>query len=132
MRSFIAFLTCLFIIFNASCTKEAIIHPETQIEQSISNRSATTEIQVIVVSTNQTDGALNIEFSGASSGTIPAENQNLVFDTSEGTVSLALSVINSEFVEGNLSIDFDAEGIDLEGLDIQSVQSIIIDDNMVE
>jgi len=132
MKNVIVFGIVAILFFFASCSKETISLPEPGVEKTILNRTSTTAIQVTVVSSENSAGVLNVEISGVPSGVVPTDDQDLVFDNAGSPVSLALSVIDFSIVGGNVSINFDTDGVDLIGLDIQGTQFIIIEDNMVE
>ena len=132
MKNVIVFGIVAILFLFASCSKETISLPESGVEKTISNRTSTTAIQVTVVSSETSTGVLNVEISGVPFGAIPVDAQDLVFDNAGSTVSLALSVIDFSIVGGNVSIDFDTDGVELSGLDIQGTQFIIIEDGMFD
>ena len=132
MKNVIVFGIVAILFLFASCSKETISLPEPGVEKTISNRTSTTGIQVTVVSSETSDGVLNLEISGVPFGVIPVDDQDLVFDNAGSPVSLTLSVIDFSIVGGNVSIDFDTDGVELSGLDIQGTQFIIIEDGMFD
>jgi len=122
----------LFVIISflavASCSKEPLLLPETNVERTISSRSATTvEMDVVNVSYNAASSELTVDFSADAdfSEAVLGDTQTIEF---QNNTTLNLTVNSYSGSAGSLHIVFNVSSTPPSGL--VGLQEIIIEDGM--
>ena len=131
----IVFLLLVSTLFFASCTKESITLPTEEIEATIKERSTTVEIEVSEISSSDNGTELFLDFSANFdfSEAIVEPIQYLTFSDGAGNTStLSFSVNSYTGNNGSLQIEFTIGSNNLAGLDLTSIQNVIIDDLHIE
>ena len=153
MKNLIAFFALSTLLFFASCSKEALIQPETedvsadiemvkemvadsktQALMIISSSAKGDGKEVTVISNNSTFTTLDISFTSSYdfTGSTLASTQTIDFtDGSGNTVSLTFGVNSYSGGNGTLDVSLALGGNDLTGLGMKSAQ-IIVDDIIMD
>ena len=130
MRKFSFLTVCFLIILLVSCSKEALEISDFPTENSIENRSVSSEIQVSVVASSLVSNILTVDFAIPPNVNVldVEDTQNIAFSSEV----IPLSVISWEVSNGLLSLYFDEGANNLNGLHIENSQFIIIVDGDIE
>lgn len=125
------FLTLIF----TSCQKEVIAPtPFTTTEQTVQNRSETSEIEVTVAQSELTATKLIVLFDSDEDLKVvtPEANQTLSFTHATGVTTFDFQVNTTQVINDQLEMIFDLDGLDLSGYELDGGQFIIIDETDID
>lgn len=126
------FFTAIFLtLIITSCQKE-VIAPTliTTTEQTVQNRSESSEVEVTVVSSELTASTLIVLFEADEdlSELNPEADQALDFSNLGASLTFYFQVNEYEGIDDQLEITFDLDGFDLSGYELDGGQFIIIEE----
>ena len=130
MKNALFFIVIVISFFFTSCQKEVIAPTQIQTsEQTIDDRTASTEIEVTVESFSLQSGTVTVLVSSDDDLTevTPETEQTLAFDS--GNVTLSFQVNSHQVIGDDLEITFNLGGQNLSGYALDGGQFIIIDDD---
>lgn len=133
MKNALFFIVIVISFFFTSCQKEVIAPTPIQTsEETISNRTATTEIEVTVESHSQQSGVVTVLFESAEDLTevVPENAQTLAFNNN--ATNYEFQVNNYQVIGEKLMITFNVDGINLFGYALDGGQFIIIEEGQMD
>ena len=133
MKNALFFIVITISFFFTSCQKEVIAPTPIQTsEQTISDRTASTEIEVAVVLSSLQSGTVTVLLSSEEDLTIvtPEAEQTLGFNS--GGTTLSFQVNSHQVIGDDLEITFNLGGQNLSGYALDGGQFIIIEDENFE